>query len=299
MHIFMYDRYNDHFSRWLRGLIEYFKRNGHTVEIAYRTRLNFKRIVGRSDHCFVWGGALPCYKRVRAACRRCDVPLTIIEVGWFPQSRYYHVDDRGINAGSSLMDDDLDWVTDEHLRQLDSFALNYLNGRTWQASNEYILCPLQLEHDTNIVAHSPFRTMQDFIDKVEVEWPARKVLFKAHPLKRRSTYRTREPMVTSGSFLDMAQHAERVIGINSTCLLEAVMMGVPVTSMGEGLLKRHAGNERRLLAALVNRQIPVESSDLDAWIEPVLARRGYDSKLDPRTMGPVRLTAEDHVACLT
>ena len=134
-----------------------------------------------------------------------------------------------------------------------------------------MLCPLQLEEDTNIQEHSPFGNMQAFIDHVErVMFPAETVVFKAHPVAAQRRYRTRTPIVRGGSFLRMAENAGRVVGINSTCLLEAVMMGAPTTALGEGFLTAHQGREHKLLAALVDRQIPVGSTQIARWVEPYL-----------------------------
>ena len=55
------------------------------------------------------------YKPLRPLAREGNIPVTIVEVGWFPQRKWYHLDHLGINAKSSLMTDDLGWISDEHL----------------------------------------------------------------------------------------------------------------------------------------------------------------------------------------
>jgi capsule polysaccharide modification protein KpsS len=107
--------------------------------------------------------------------------------------------------------------------------------------------------------------MQAFIDHCEstLEGP---LLFKAHP-RDTSVYRSQNEIVADGSFLDLAEHCEGVVGLNSTCLLESVLMGVPTKALARGFLQAHEGQEERLLAALVERQVPVGATDISFWIE--------------------------------
>jgi len=279
VNLLIYDIYGDHIRDWLMGLVGYLREQGHSVVPASqngpgrRDAEGFRRLLDGIDHVFLWNGNLDHYQPLRRLARERGVPVTIVEVGWFPQRKWYHLDPLGINAKSSLMTDDLAWIGDEHLERLRGFAGEYLQGRRWSGGGEYVLCPLQLEEDTNIQEHSPFGNMQAFIDHVErAMFPHQTVVFKAHPVAAQRRYRTRTPIVRGGSFLKMAENASRIVGINSTCLLEAVMMGVPTTALGDGFLTAHRGRERKLLAALVDRQIPVGSTDVGRWVEPFLRR---------------------------
>lgn len=277
MRIVIYDRYLDHVHDWLMGLVGYLRSQDHQVIPASqhgpgkRGTEGFRRLLDGVDHVFCWNGNLDCYKPLLCLARERGILVTFVECGWFPQRDYYYFDSQGVNAKSSLMTDDLSWITPEHLVGLDKFAAEYLNGRAWNGAGDYILCPLQLEGDTNIREHSPWKTMQRFIDYVEQQLcPHETVLFKAHPLADHRRYRAKTSIVRTGDFLTWAQNATRVVGINSTALLEVAMMGVPVTALGEGLSKTHARREQKLLAALVDRQIPVESTDVGRWVEPFL-----------------------------
>lgn len=281
--IFIYDRARDfvrrrrdHIRYWLSGLMGYLSGRGYEVIVGHSTwRRNrtydyLRRRLDRCVHAFIWNGALSHYDQVKEACTNTGVPYTIAEVGWFPQREFYHLDSVGINASSSLMHSDLSWVNERILASFDAFASRYLQGRRWRRRNGYVLCPLQLESDTNITVHSPFSDMQKFIDHVEHTYSNERVLFKAHPLNRNGRYRTRKPILRAGDFLTLAQDASQVVGINSTCLLEATMLGVPTKALGNGLLRRHMNNRHKLLAALVDRQIPVGAKNLDYWLNPVL-----------------------------
>ena len=65
----------------------------------------------------------------------------------------------------------------------------------------------------------------------------------------------------------------RVVGINSTCLLESALLGTPTEALGDGLLRAHGHQTERLLAALVDKQVPVGSAEIDYWLERYAAPR--------------------------
>lgn len=265
--ILIYDRVaNDHIPRWLSGLVKYL----HNHEYAVDTMSGICcKSIADYDFIFIWNGELSIHRSIKAQAQKYGIPIIIVEVGFFPQSRYYILDPEGINATSSIMDDDLTWVTDQHIKRLIIFAKQYLAGRSWLGDGGYILCPLQLESDTNIIKNSPHKTMQSFIQHVEQKFPDEEIWFKSHPLCSKR-YKTKHLLISSGNFLDMAVHAKMVYGINSTCLLEATMLGVPVQAIGDGFVKQHGHQPERLLAVLVDRQISVGEVDLDYWVQPFL-----------------------------
>jgi len=268
--ILIYDRDpNEHIPRWLRGFVQYLRDKGYRVDTAGGT---CGGDIKQYSHIFMWNGNLPIHVPIKKAAASLNIPITIVEVGWFPQIRFYTLDAMGINAKSSLMTDDLSWITHKHLQELDKFSNQYLRGKKWKAPGKYILCPLQLEFDTNIIEHSPYSNMQQFIEHVEEIFPNEEIIFKTHPVRANAQYKTRHNIVRSGDFNQLATNAKIVYGINSTCLLQSVMMGVPTESVGGGLLKAHRTNQRKLLAALVDRQIPIEERNLDRWILPFLEK---------------------------
>jgi hypothetical protein len=188
--------------------------------------------------------------------------------GWFEESDHFVIDPKGIGTSSSIMDDDLSWVTENHLENLEKFRESHLQGKKWSQKCKYILVPLQLEEDTDIQSYSPYKTMQEFINHVEHKFSGRKIIFKQHP-KCTKVFKTNRDIVRDGDFLEMAQDAEVVYGINSKNLLESALMKVPTIAVGRSLLSVHQ-NRDRLLAALVDRQIPVLSNKLGYWVKPIL-----------------------------
>ncbi|HBF23301.1 MAG TPA: hypothetical protein DDW23_05730 [Planctomycetes bacterium] len=213
----------------------------------------------------MWNGEEPNHSLIRSECAERGIPCSILEVGYFPQKSYFTIDPAGINATSSLMEDDLKWIGPKELEKKEALRKSYLKGRRWKGKGDYILVPLQLKHDTNIRNNSEFLDMQQFIDFCEQQFPGKNLLFKRHP-EDAENYKTQHTLATSGDFLDLAMNAEAVIGINSTCLLESTLLGVPTEGIGKGFLSAHADNSENLLAALVDKQVPVNAKDMSYWI---------------------------------
>lgn len=266
--IVFYDRVeNDHISRWLSGLVKYFKNKGYSIEYSHGIRYN------SLENCkllIMWNGAQDIHKPLIALAKNKNVPILFAECGFFPQSKFYYLDNKGINAQSSLMDDNLNWINNQHINNLNKLKNKYLAGRHWcgEENGQYILCPLQLESDTNIIKYAPYNKMQDFIHHCEMRFPNDKIVFKNHPVLPNLNYKTKNnnQLIKSGNFLDLAVDAKLVYGQTSTALLESALLGVPTEAIGHCWLRYHKSKKDQLLAALVDKQIPVGEDNLDYWI---------------------------------
>ena len=287
-HILIHDYLGDHVAPWLRGLVRYFSDRGADVSVWTRNSLLSTRLAERCnpslgaarhlalrlirrhlkgiDHVYMWNGQNDHHRLLREACAASGVPCSIVEVGYFPQRHWFTIDPIGINATSSLMTDPLDWVSDAHLEALTALRSSYLEGRHWRGTGGYTLIPLQLSQDTNVRDHTHVTDMQSFICECQARLSGRQLLFKQHPLDE-NDYRTDHELVRNGNFLDLAVEASEVIGLNSTCLLEAALLGVPTIALGNGFLRSHAHQVERLLAALVDKQVPVGSPEIGYWVE--------------------------------
>ena len=98
--------------------------------------------------------------------------------------------------------------------------------------------------------HGDVGDMQDLINLCEDRFDGEQLRFKVHP-RDDSSYTSKHPRIREGGFIDMAVNAEQVVGLNSTCLLEAVLLGAPTEALGDGFLRAHAGREERPLAAIL------------------------------------------------
>lgn len=268
--ILIYDRVpGEHVSRWMSGLIFYLTQKDYKIYYASGQYVDFTI---KYEYMFIWNGSLPSHKPIIKKAKELHTKVIFVECGFFPQTQYYILDSCGINGDSSLINDDLSWVTQNISNNLSVFAKKYFNNKKWKSPGKYILCPLQLEGDTNIKEHSPFKKMQSFIDHVENKFDNHQILFKTHPVLPYINYRidSRNNIMRTGDFNEAACNATMVYGINSTCLLQSEMMGVPTTAIGKGFLNAKNKNRQKMLAALVNRQIPIHEIELDYWVLPFL-----------------------------
>ena len=136
---------------------------------------------------------------------------------------------------------------------------------------DYILIPLQLADDTNIVNNSEFTNMQEFIDHCTSKFAGRKLVFKRHPYDS-NIYQSKHPIKKDGVFWQMTIKADLVYGINSTCLLESLLLGAPTESIGKGFIATHHHQTDKLLAALVDKQIPIGADDMHYWLDRYCAK---------------------------
>ena len=122
------------------------------------------------------------------------------------------------------------------------------------SGDPYLLVPMQLEHDSNMLGHSPFRTNRDFVEQVVAEFARsaprhHHLVFKAHPLEdgrarnRRSIRDAaarhgvtgRVHYFRGGKLADMMAHARAVITVNSTAAQQALWRGLPVKALGRAV----------------------------------------------------------------
>ena len=122
------------------------------------------------------------------------------------------------------------------------------------SGDPYLLVPMQLEHDSNMLGHSPFTTNRDFVEQVVAEFARsaprhHHLVFKAHPLEdgrarnRRSIRDAaarhgvpgRVHYFRGGKLADMLAHARAVITVNSTAAQQALWRGLPVKALGRAV----------------------------------------------------------------
>ena len=128
-------------------------------------------------------------------------PTLYCEHGWLPRSAY-QISPKGINADSHLapfrwdgnpLAPEQSVALDAHIEGIKAATYSgyyqYMQaGKDDVApSSQFLLVPLQLENDTNLVRHAPswLRTMQSLIDyvaRIDPPWP---VIFKQHPMDAR------------------------------------------------------------------------------------------------------------------
>lgn len=273
--VFIGARWGHHVSKWLKGLIQYFKDKDWEVEHTKGhgcSQEYMEEQAAKSDLVFLWNGQdnNRCYTPAKKICKEKNIPCYFLEVGYFPQRKFFTIDSKGINATSELMEDDLSWINDYHINKMNQKRIDYIGDRK-RINKGYVFVPLQVEADSNIILHSPFKDMQSFINHVEEKFKGEKIIFKQHPREKKK-FKSSFEILYEGDHLDLILGAKCVYGINSTVLLEAALLDVPVEAIGEGFLKRHKNNIKKIIAALVDRQIPVGERNLDYWINPIIKK---------------------------
>lgn len=156
------------------------------------------------------------------------------EKAWFPQRDFIYLDPDGLGGRSRLaqmftFNGESKDIVDEILSKHYSFV----NAEKYKGCS---LIPLQLDHDTSILYDSPtFKTMKSFLSCLCV---AEKYIVKAHPLSKNPVpyshpnleYNTEIPTIS------IARVADKVVGINSTTLLEAMMFECDVFLFGKSVM---------------------------------------------------------------
>ncbi|MER2492187.1 capsular polysaccharide export protein, LipB/KpsS family [Catenovulum sediminis] len=210
----------------------------------------------------IWGGQRELYKSIDLLMRGCS--KSFVEYGFFPQSKHIYLDRLGVNHECSLMTDDLSWVENYHFEKLKNVKARFLDRFKYRGG-EYVLVPLQVPDDANVVNTSRFVSgMQEFIDYIINYYPSnQRILFKPHPKdpnKNSYSYHGRD--VSELPFLVLLESAIHVHGITSSTLYESVLAGVDVLSEGVSLLNKHKSRLKSLLAAMVDRQVEIDEIDI-------------------------------------
>jgi len=226
----------------------------------------------RADWLFVWNGSLADQKRAVALAESMRLRVMRAELGWLPQHKTLYFDTRGTGPDSTLAD----WVPRRLLTDAEEAALKarlreyrrclrqYISPSLPDVTLEppFVLVPLQVEDDSQIVHFSKFDSMQPFIDRVASMRPNKRLVFKLHPRagKGKSAYRWPEGCaVVSSGLAELLEKCDEVITINSTVGIEAMAHGKPVTALGRAFWSawtrgRGSARLRAFLFELFRRQ---------------------------------------------
>lgn len=258
------------FSNAVSPLVEHHRAKGD--EIFFRDyhgwRTSKLSEIEGLDRVYMWNAEYHFLKGAIRYCEKEGIPINPCEVAWFPQSEKIYVDSRGTNGNSDLFFDDLSWLTDADYKKMYALREQYRDGIE-EKDKGYVFVPLQLSQDTAIQKWSPLKTMGDVVRMALKTFPDRKIIFRKHPKDPKNfedlgiTDSLKEG--NSGDMKTLIMESSLVWGANSTVLTEAALMGKPVINFGKSLL--NIGQSRdQALAALVAREIPMDTRDLTPWM---------------------------------
>lgn len=268
-----YNRSCESTHKNLNVLSHYLKQKGFSITIKPSKDITLKDI-NTYYHSFVWSGSLyECQKELFFhLLNKETTKITWAENGYFPQSNYFYLDRDGCIIKNSLYNDNLSWISKKHLDKLEVKKQEYWGNRKYNP--EYILIITQVEHDTTVQLSGTFTDMQKFINYVSVKEYLRNknipIKIRMHPMSLKSFYLPSFCQKDEEkSHINSMSKAIKVIAISSTCLYEASLMGINIEVYGDCLLKKHFQNKEKLLAAILDRDIPNHKEDLDLtyWIQ--------------------------------
>jgi hypothetical protein len=226
-------------------------------------------VIKHASMAVIWNGLQFGTPLATRMCRRRGIPVCYMEWGILPQATTFLVDPLGFCA-DSILARDLSWVTDEDMTRLYDIRSG-LQHRYPLRKGKHVLAVLQIENDTQILYFSHYRSMEEFIGDVEQMYPTGRIVARPHPRSSAERRFTRAKANGRGDFLEAAAKAGVVVGITSTCLYEAAILGVPVVTLGDHPLRLQPKHlHDRVLAGVLALRIDRDTGELG----PILDRFG-------------------------
>lgn len=203
------------------------------------------------DFVFCWNGSSPGDRTTATMASAAGAKMVYSEQGWFPQSATLYFDMTGTNARCGTRRKRYAPLGEKERVRFLKLRADYISACGIGAlfdPDRFILAlpdlskpvfvPLQDERDLNIVQDSPFKTMDAFVGFLTTTWPELRFRVRPHP-KFPSPALSAYPNVDLDDpkrpMFDSLAQCGMVMGINSTTLLEAALLGKTVISFGESL----------------------------------------------------------------
>ena len=254
MRVFLYTGHRNRRPRY-RGLLDYLRAKGHDAQWAFKCPAN----IGSYERVVTWHGLRPQDQRLRRRLRKSGSRLCYLETGFFSQRDHSLLSLTPPIGGGILEGVELRPLTDDQKEELKEKARQYSNGFEYSGDGNIIAGFLQVTKDYSITKHSPFKTMQQFVDRVEAMFPDDRVIFKAHP-KQTPRVTTREPLYRGRSIWPLIGQAKFCIAANSSVLYEAAMAGCPVKALGNTPLNHN--DPQAVVYEIFKRELPIGSADI-------------------------------------
>ena len=214
----------------------------------------------------IWNGLQYGTPLATRLCRRRGIPVCYVEQGLLPQADTFLVDPTGF-CGDSILARDVSWVAEADIAQLNEVRAG-LQERYPLQGGAHVLAVLQIENDSQTLYFSPYRNMQEFVADIEAMYPTEKIIARPHPRSTAKRSFSRASIEGGGDFLDAARKAGVVVGITSTCLYEAAILGVPVVALGDHPLRLQPKHlHERVLAGALALRLDRKTGDLASVLD--------------------------------
>lgn len=209
------------------------------VELIYRIK---------PDVILVWNGyqfgAGPVTTMLKKSFR-----VLHVEMGWLPQDKFLYIaDELGPDSYIAKDIDIRQTFSEAETQKLENLRKIYRFEDTCKLPDLYIFVPLQLDYDTAITMFSPhFKTMESFVGYVRWHCGNYNIVVKPHPKeKNKLDLGTGVTVISGVSSNELSARSLAVIGINSTCLIEALVHHKPVINFGHNVVMRAQSVKDRL-----------------------------------------------------
>ena len=210
---------------------------------------------------FMWAGSKYSHSNIINNIQRDGGVIYYAEHGWLSQRDYFYLDSQGTGVESSIARMDITGDLGEcHYSyvqgQLEIYKRRLNRGNpevsgelknvVEQSQYPLFLVPMQKEADAQIVSHSPFKSMTEFLNCLSKIDDAG-FLIKPHPRDHRKPDFLKKKFRHCPNlyFLPKDTHlaplfdlVHGIVTINSCTGIEALAHGVPVTTFGEGIYTR-------------------------------------------------------------
>lgn len=195
----------------------------------------------------IWNGMQDKTPLVRGYCEAQGVPFAFFENGMLPQEKHFFIDPDGF-CGQSRLCKDLGWVTRDDMDRL-MRRRDFLQTKNPPSDNGDILVPMQIFMDTQVVFNTPYIEMGDFVEHLMAIFPLDRLLIRPHPKGGVDYSKWPVRVDTKRPFLESCSKSHCVVGLTSTCLMEAAVYGKPVMALGDCALRAHRTQEHDRVAA--------------------------------------------------
>lgn len=200
-----------------------------TIEVK-----NWETAINDFDVLFIWNGQMNPEKRLIERAKQKGIPIIYSELGWLPQAGTFYFDYKGIAVNSSLSDWEYYPLRPEEVKDLNNFLWYYkvaVNKNTIPVKDDFVLVPLQVENDSQIILHSRIKSMQELIDYTR-KFIKGKIVYKAHPKDEKKLIIPKGCELVKDNLHGYLQSCKYVVTINSTVGVEALTYGKPVIVLG-------------------------------------------------------------------
>jgi len=249
------------YKNFYDSLVSFYR--SHNYEVRQVRLINPKLysdvLAHKPDVCVIWNGYSTTYSEHVNKLRKTDIKLVFHEIAWFPQSSTMYIDNNGM-LGDAIKEpipqtyDKKAWEK-QRSDYISKTCKLYTTSRqaidrgvicktkTNVLPNDFVLVPGQLENDISTKHFSKIHTMQKLIHLVAKFLPKERIVYRAHPVARGQKLKIpKNVTVINNTPLHQAiNKAKAVVGINSTVLLESLLLRKPTFAFGDGIWSDHKG----------------------------------------------------------